>query len=163
MEVFGGLQLPGRSAALPPTYADAKRYYDDMVAARAQPNSFLDSSVARLGALPLPTLLLPRPLAAAITPLWLIVRPAAGHVIKICSFGIMHPGIRGATRFEWKRRHDVEFALYTRLVRLLWRLLPDRLLLVPLARNRLEYEKLVRLHRSVALDSFATPGGCPLG
>ncbi len=30
----------------------------------------------------------------------------------------------------------------------------------PLAYNRLQYEKLVRLHRSVALDSFA-PLGCP--
>jgi uncharacterized protein (DUF2236 family) len=163
MEVFGGLQLPGRSAALPPTYAEARCYYDDMVATRAQPNSFLDGSVARLGALPLPTLLLPRALAVAFTPLWLIVRPVAGHVIKICSFGIMHPGIRRATRFEWRARHDREFALYTRLVRLLWRVLPDRLVLVPLARNRLEYEKIVKLHRSVALDSFATPGRCPIG
>ena len=41
------------------------------------------------------------------------------------------------------------------------RALPDRLLLIPLARNRIEYEKLVRLHRSVALDSFAPPVGCP--
>jgi hypothetical protein len=37
------------------------------------------------------------------------------------------------------------------------------MLLVPLARNRIEYEKLVRLHRSVALESFAAPGGCPMG
>jgi uncharacterized protein (DUF2236 family) len=162
MEAFGGLQLPGRSATLPPTYADARRYYDDMVATRAQPNSFLDGSVARLGRLPLPTHLLPRSLAVAITPLWLVVRPVAGRVIKICSFGIMHPGIRAATRFEWRGRHDREFALYTRLVRLLWRLLPDGLLLVPLARNRLQYEKIVRLHRSVALDSFTAPSGCPI-
>jgi hypothetical protein len=99
----------------------------------------------------------------AITPLWVIVRPAAGHFIKICSFGIMHPGIRQATGFRWEPRHVREFALYTFVLQLFWRSLPDRLLLVPLARNRLEYEKIVRLHRSVALDSFAAPGGCPVG
>lgn len=163
LEMFAGLELPGRSAGLPPTYADATRYYDDMVATRAQPNSFLDESVARLGALPLPTLLLPKPLVLAITPLWLIVRPAAGHVVKVCSFGIMHPGIRDATRYVWKPRHEREFALYTRFVRLLWRVLPDRALLVPLARNRLEYERIVKLHRSVALDSFTAPARCPIG
>ncbi|MFR9768137.1 hypothetical protein [Nocardia sp. SC052] len=47
-----------------------------------------------------------------------------------------------------------------------WRLLPDRLLLLPLAYNRLQYEKLVRYHREYALDSFAPPpgstGGCPV-
>jgi hypothetical protein len=41
--------------------------------------------------------------------------------------------------------------------------LPERLLLIPLARNRIEYEKLVKVHRSVALESFAPPGGCPAG
>jgi uncharacterized protein (DUF2236 family) len=163
LDAFEILQLPGRSAGLPPTYADAQRYYDDMVATRAQSNPFLDRSVRRIGKLPLPTLLLPKPIAAAITPLWLMVRPVAGHVIKICSFGIMHPGIRQATGFRWQSRHDLEFALYTRSLQLIWRLLPDRLLLVPLARNRLEYEKIVRLHRSVALNSFAAPGGCPVG
>jgi uncharacterized protein (DUF2236 family) len=163
MEMFRGLELPGRSAGLPPTYADATRYYADMVATRAQPNSFLDDSMTGLSSLPLPTLLLPRPLALAVTPLWLMTRPVAGRVMKVCSLGIMHPGIRSATRFAWRSRHDREFALYTRVVRMLWRVLPDRVLLVPLARNRLEYEKLVRVHRSVALDSFAPPVRCPIG
>ncbi len=163
LDAFEILRLPGRSSALPPTYADAKRYYDDMVTTRAQSNAFLDRSVERLEKLPLPTLLLPKPLALAISPLWLIVRRAVGRVIKICSFGIMHPGIRQVTDFHWSPRHDREFALYTQGLQLLWRLLPDRLLLVPLARNRLEYEKIVRLHRSVALDSFAPPGQCPVG
>ncbi|PRC53204.1 DUF2236 domain-containing protein, partial [Mycobacterium sp. ITM-2017-0098] len=64
--------------------------------------------------------------------------------------------------FQWDGRHDREFAIYSRLLQFAWRTLPDRLLLIPLARNRIEYEKLVRLHRSVALDSFAPPG-CPAG
>jgi hypothetical protein len=49
------------------------------------------------------------------------------------------------------------------MLQLAWRVLPDKLLLIPLARNRLEYEKLVRLHRSVALESFGPPAGCPVG
>lgn len=163
LDAFEILQLPGRSAGLPRTYAEAKRYYDDTVDTSTEANPFLDRSVQRLGKLPLPTLLLPKPVAVAINPLWLILRPAAGHFIKICSFGVMHPGIREATGFSWQPSHDREFAVYTTLVRALWHLLPDRLLLVPLARNRLEYEKIVRLHRSIALDSFATPGRCPKG
>ena len=63
-----------------------------MVATRAQSNPFLDRSVERLEKLPLPTLLLPKPLALAISPLWLIVRRAVGRVIKICSFGIIASG-----------------------------------------------------------------------
>jgi uncharacterized protein (DUF2236 family) len=163
LEAFEVLQLPGKSTGLPGTYADAQRYYDDMVATRAQPNPFLDRSVRRLGKLPLPTLLLPRSLAVAITPAWLLARPAVGHVIKICSFGIMHPGIRQLTGFTWSTRHDREFALYCSALQVMWRVLPDRLLLVPMARNRLEYEKIVRLHRSVGLGSFGVPGGCPVG
>jgi hypothetical protein len=90
------------------------------------------------------------------------MRPVAGHVLKVCSFGILHPGIRELTGFRWESRHDLEFALYTRVLQLAWRVLPDKLLLIPLARNRIEYEKLVHVHRSVALDSFAPPTGCPV-
>ena len=89
-------------------------------------------------------------------------RQVAGHVLKVCSFGILHPGIRELTGFQWEPRHDLEFTLYTRVLQLAWRVLPDKLLLIPLARNRIEYEKLVHVHRSVALDSFAPPAGCPV-
>lgn len=162
LQAFSVLVLPGRSAGLPPTWAEAKRYYDDMVATRSEANPFLDRSVSQLGRFPLPTLLLPKPLATLLTPLWLLIQPPGGRVIKICSFGVMHPGIRKLTGFRWRSRHDREFKLYTLVLQALWRVLPDRLLLVPLARNRLEYEKIVRLHRSVALDSFAPPAGCPV-
>lgn len=49
--------------------------------------------------------------------------------------------------------------MYVRVLQAAWRLLPDRLLLLPLAYNRLQYEKLVRYHRKDALDSFAPPPG----
>ncbi|MGV0743796.1 oxygenase MpaB family protein [Mycolicibacterium sp. XJ870] len=157
---FRALELPGASAKLPDTYAEATRHYDEMVQNRLQANQFLDRVTAGLTRLPLPTLLIPGPVRLALTPPWLAVRPMAGRVIKVCSFGIMHPGVRELTGFRWQARHDREFKLYTSVLQLAWRTLPDRLLLVPLAYNRLQYEKLVRLHRSVALDSFA-PLGCP--
>lgn len=160
LEAFRSIELPGASAKLPETYAEATRHYDDMVENQLQGNAFLSRVTAGLTQLPLPTLLLPTPLRLALTPSWMAVRPIAGRVIKVCSFGIMHPGIREMTGFRWQSRHEREFAVYTRLLQLAWRVLPDRLLLVPLAYNRLQYEKLVRLHRSVALDSFA-PLGCP--
>ncbi|OMC31158.1 hypothetical protein A5740_15055 [Mycobacterium sp. GA-1841] len=160
LDAFRSLELPGASAKLPQTYAEATCYYDDMVENQLSDNEFLSRVTDGLTRLPLPTLLLPAPLRAALTPPWMVVRPLAGRVIKVCSFGIMHPGVRELTGFHWQSRHDREFAVYTRLLQLAWRLLPDRLLLVPLAYNRLQYEKLVRLHRSVGLDSFA-PLGCP--
>ena len=162
VDAFRAIELPGKSGKLPATYAEAICYYDRMVETELQANPFLDRVTSGLTRLPLPTLLLPAPARLAITPLWFAIRPGAGRVVKVCSFGIMDPRVRELTGFRWQPRHDIEFGLYTRLVQLAWRVLPDRLLLAPLAYNRLQYEKLVRLHRSVALDSFAPPG-CPVG
>jgi uncharacterized protein (DUF2236 family) len=163
LDAFRGLELPGKNAKLPASYAEAVRYYDDMVDTEMRANPFLRRVTADLTRLPLPTLMIPPTLRAVLTPPWMVLRPIAGRVLKVCSFGIMHPGIRELTGFRWEARHDREFEMYTRALQLAWRVLPDRLLLIPLARNRLEYEKLVRLHRSVRLDSFAPPAGCPVG
>jgi len=163
LEAFRGLELPGKSAKLPATYAEAVHYYDDMVATELRANPFLQRVTADLTRLPLPTIGIPPVVRAALTPPWLLLRPVAGRVVKVCSFGILHPGIRDMIGFRWEPRHDLEFELYTRLLQVAWRVLPDKLKLIPLARNRLEYEKLVRAHRSVRLDSFAPPTGCPAG
>ncbi|MEO3758575.1 oxygenase MpaB family protein [Mycobacterium sp. B14F4] len=163
LEAFRSLELPGKNAGLPATYAEAVQYYDTMVTTELRANPFLYRVTADLTRLPLPTLMLSPPLRRALTPPWLLLRPIAGRVVKVCSFGILHPGVRELTGFQWTARHDVEFELYTRMLQLAWRVLPDRVRLIPLARNRLEYEKLVRLHRSVALESFAPPPGCPVG
>lgn len=155
VDAFSALELPSRTAAMPPSYAEAMAYYDDMVASRLSSNPFLDQVVSGLQRLPLPTLGVSGPMRAALTPAWLAVRPAVGRFVKVCSFGIMHPGVRELTGFHWRRSHDVEFALYTSAVQLAWRVLPDRILLVPLAHNRIQYEKIVAAYRSVGLDSFA--------
>lgn len=158
LDAFAVLELPGRSAALPRSYAEAARRYDEMVRNETQSNPFLDRVVAGLDRLPLPRLLLPPPVRAALTPGWVVARPVVGRVVKICSFAIMHDDVRALTGFSWRPRHDLEFIGYSALLQLAWRTLPDRLLLVPLAHNRFEYEKLTRLYRSVALDSFAPMG-----
>lgn len=161
LEAFRSLELSGKNAKLPASYAAAVRYYDEMVASELQTNPFLRRVTDDLTKLPLPTLMLPPAVRLALTPAWLVMRPAAGRVVKICSFGILHPGVRELTGFRWDARHDREFELYTRALQVAWRVLPDKLKLIPLARNRIEYEKLVRFHRSVSLESFAPPAGCP--
>jgi uncharacterized protein (DUF2236 family) len=164
LDAFRALELPGKRAKLPATYAEAVDYYETMVCTELQANPFLQRVTADLTRLPLPTLLLPASLRRVLGPPWLVLRPVAGRVVKVCSFGILHPRIRDMTGFRWDARHDREFEFYCRLLQLAWRVLPDRWLLIPLARNRIEYERLVRLHRSVALDSFAPPdSGCPVG
>lgn len=164
LEGFRSLELPGKSAKFPASYVEAVAYYDEMVEDELASNPFLRRVTRDLTKLPLPTLVLPPALRVALTPGWIALRPLAGRVLTVCSFGILHPGVRELTGFRWELRHDREFAVYTRLLQLAWRTLPDRVLLIPLARNRIEYEKLVRLHRSVALDSFAPPAGrCPVG
>lgn len=161
VEAFRGLELPGKNAKFPESYAAAVQYYDAMVDTELRTNPFLRRVTADLTRLPLPTLMLSPALRAALTPPWMLLRPIAGRVVKVCSFGILHPGIRALTGFEWEARHDREFEFYTRVLQLAWRVLPEKLLLIPLARNRIEDEKLVRVHRSLALDSFAPPPSCP--
>lgn len=161
LEAFHALELPGRSAKFPATYDDAVTYYDEMVRTELAANPFLSKVTRDLTRLPLPTLVLPPLLRRALVPPWFVLRPVAGRVVKVCSFGILHPGVRELTGFRWQARHDREFAMYSRVLQIAWRTLPDKLLLIPLARNRIEYEKLVRAHRSVALDSFAPAPGCP--
>lgn len=163
LEAFRSLELPGNNAKLPATYDEAVRYYDSMVDTALADNEFLTRVTDGLTRLPLPTLLIPPAMRRVLTPPWLLVRPVVGRVVKICSFGIMHPGVRELTGFRWQERHEREFEMYTRVLQLAWRVLPEKVTLIPLARNRLEYEKLVRFHRSVALDSFGPPAGCPAG
>lgn len=161
VEAFRAIELPGKSGKFPATYVEAAEYYDEMVRTGLQANPFLDRVTAGLGRLPMPSAV-PAPVRSAAGPLWSMISAGAGRVVKICSFGIMHPGVRELTGFEWQPRHEVEFNFYTQLLHVAWRVLPDRVVLVPLAYNRLQYEKLVKMHRSVALDSFAPPG-CPMG
>jgi uncharacterized protein (DUF2236 family) len=157
------LELPGKNAKLPATYADAADYYDTVVRTELVANPFLGRVTENLTRLPLPTLTVSSGLRRALTPTWLVLRPVVGHVVAVLSFGILHPGVRELTGFRWRPHHEREFAVYARMLQIAWRVLPDKLLLIPLARNRIQYERLVKVHRSVGLDSFAPPGACPVG
>ncbi|MET7771689.1 oxygenase MpaB family protein [Nocardia sp. NPDC005366] len=164
-ETFAELELASQSGKLPPDLASATAYYDAMVEQELRSNPFLVEEFAKLTRLPLPTLGI-SPLARnVLVPLWLLIRPFVGHLIQVCSTQAMHPGVRRLVGYEPKRRHDIEFAVYVRVLQIAWKILPDRLLLAPLAYNRLQYEKLVRAHRKYALDTFAAPplgSGCPI-
>ncbi|ALR10830.1 hypothetical protein MYCSP_04395 [Mycobacteroides saopaulense] len=179
------LELPSAKGRFPTTYAAFVEYYDDMVENRLQSNGFLRDQFTGLKRLPLPTLLLPAAMRPAVLPLWLAVRPIAGRVIQVCSAKAMHPEIRAMIGFELKARHNIEFALYTRLLQLVWRVTPERLLVEPMlynnirlakVRSRLDgssaaqrrYDKLARtltrrnarladFYHGYRLDSFAAP------
>ena len=156
-EAFADLELPSAAGKLPVDLAEAREYYDTMATEELAANPFLEEKFAGLTKLPLPTLGLPPRARRALTPMWLVVRPVAGHVIQVCSSKAMHPQVQKLTGFELKPRHDQEFAIYTRLLQWAWRNLPDRLLMQPLAYNRFQYEKLVRVLRGYGLESFAVP------
>lgn len=154
---FADLELPSAAAKLPADLAEARDYYDAMATEELRSNPFLVEKFAGLTRLPLPTLGLPPVARRALTPMWLVVRPVAGHVIQVCSSKAMHPRVQQLTGFELKPRHDLEFALYTWLLQWAWRTLPDRVVLQPLAYHRFRYEKLVRNLREFGLESFAVP------
>jgi uncharacterized protein (DUF2236 family) len=165
-ESFSDLELSAESGKLPATLADASSFYDRMLDTELRSNPFLVEQFAALTRLPLPTIGMSAPARAALSPLWLLVRPLVGHVIQVCSSKAMDPKMQELTGFRLRPHHDLEFAVYTSVLRAAWRLLPDRLLLAPLAYNRLQYEKLVHVHRKYALDTFSVPaersGGCPI-
>ncbi|MEU9808955.1 oxygenase MpaB family protein [Mycobacterium sp. NPDC050853] len=134
------LELPSANGKLPATYAAFVDYYDDMVENKSQSNGFLREQFTGLMRLPLPTLLLPGALRPALMPLWLAIRPIAGRMIQVCSAKAMHPALRQMIGFELKSHHNVEFALYTRLLQLVWRVTPDRLLVEPVLYNNIRID-----------------------
>ncbi|GAA5092459.1 oxygenase MpaB family protein [Nocardia iowensis] len=143
------LQLPGRSR-LVESYPELCAYYDRMVAEKLATTATLENATDIVLRPPLPDFL---PVAA--TPLWKLVGPVAGHVGYVLGFGIMHPGVRALTPVRWSRRHDLEFAVLTRSLRLANRLVPEAITQTPLTRNRRRYAQLMKQYRGIGLTSFA--------
>jgi uncharacterized protein (DUF2236 family) len=140
--LLNDLELPSQRGRLPATFGEFEAYYEETVATGLAANGFLRGQFATLTRLPLPTLLLPVWLRPALTPPWLLVRPLIGHVVQVCSAKTMHPDVLAMIGFGLKRRHDWEFAVYSRLLQLAWLLLPDRLLLDPIHYNRVRLDTL---------------------
>lgn len=148
--LFGELELPSRRGKLPATAEEFDAYYDKTVATELEANGFLRHQFATLTRLPLPSLLLPKWMRPVLTPPWLVVRPVAGRVVQVCSAKTMHPDVLAMIGFELKPHHDAEFALYSALLQLAWRVLPDRLKLEPIHYNRVRLDALRARYRDTA-------------
>lgn len=144
-----GLQMPGRARQLVERYEDLCAYYDRMVDETLTHTESLDIVVDA-------TLRPKRPdyVPSMFQPVWTMVAPAIGHLVTVLGFGIMHPKVRAIVPAPWTRRHEIEFAIATRVLRLAYRKLPTRLLHTPLARNKWEYERLVAQYKGLGLTSF---------
>jgi uncharacterized protein (DUF2236 family) len=147
-----GLQMPGRARQLTERYEDLCAYYDRMVDETLTHTESLDIVIDA-------TLRPKRPdyVPSTFQPLFTFVAPAIGHLVTVLGFGIMHPKVRAIIPVPWTRRHEIEFAIATRLLRVAYRRLPTRLLHTPLARNKWEYDRLVAHYKGLGLTSF-TPG-----
>ncbi len=147
-----GLQMPGRARQLTERYEDLCAYYDRMVGETLTHTESLDIVVdATLRPKRpdyVPSIFQPR-----------VDDSGAGHRAPGHSARIRHHASEGARDRPrpWTRRHEIEFAIATRVLRLAYRRLPTRLLHTPLARNKWEYERLVAHYKGLGLTSF-TPG-----
>ncbi|MEV6770231.1 oxygenase MpaB family protein [Nocardia sp. NPDC051030] len=148
-ELVDGLQLPGRSRLIE-NYSEMCAYYDRMVGEKLESTRTLENVVGTLRRPPLPGFL-PR----AIAPAWKLAGPVAGHVSGVLGYGIMHPGVRAITPTRWTKRHDLEFAVLTKLLALGYRHLPQAITETPLTRNRRKYTRLMGRYQNIGLTSFA--------
>jgi uncharacterized protein (DUF2236 family) len=146
------LQMPGRARQLTDSYEELCAYYDQMAAEKLKHTTALDIVMDA-------TLRPRRPayMPAVTEPLWTLFGPVAGHIVAVLGFGIMHPRVRALVPMTWTRRHDFEFTVLTRLLRLAHRRLPHRFTDTPLARNRRDYERIAVRYKGIGLTSFV-PG-----
>jgi uncharacterized protein (DUF2236 family) len=144
------LQMPGRARQLAESYDELCAYYDQMAAETLAHTTALDIVMDA-------TLRPRRPdyVPAVTEPLWKLLGPAGGHMVAVLGFGVMHPRVRALVPMTWTRRHDIEFTMLTRLLRLAYRWLPSRITETPLARNKREYERIIARYKGVGLTSFA--------
>jgi uncharacterized protein (DUF2236 family) len=146
------LQMPGRARQLTESYKELCSYYDKMAVEKLKHTTALDIVMDA-------TLRPRRPayMPAGTEPLWTLLGPVGGHIVAVLGFGIMHPRVRALVPMTWTRRHDFEFTVLTRLLRLAYRRLPRRFTDTPLARNRREYERIAARYKGIGLTSFV-PG-----
>ena len=144
-----GLQLSGHSR-LAEDYGDLCSYYDSMGAEKLRVTSTLDGVVEEILR---PT----RPyfVPAVAAPLWRLIGPIVGHCTCVLGFGVMRPGVRALIPVKWTRRHAFEFAVMTAAIRFAYKRLPARFTDTPLARNRKEYQRLMKQYNGIGLTSFA--------
>jgi len=146
------LQMPGRARQLPVRYDELTAYYDSIVAEKLTRTEALDIVIEAIRRPKRPD-----DVPALTEPLWRLFGPVGGHVAAVLGFGIMHPGVRAILPLRWTRRHDVEFAVLSRLVRIAYRWLPRRISYMPLAAPKCEYARIINDYKAIGLTSFV-PG-----
>jgi uncharacterized protein (DUF2236 family) len=146
------LQMPGRARQLPDRYDELAAYYEGMAIEKLRRTQALDIVI---DALRRPRR--PEQMSVLTEPLWRLLGPLGGHIAAVLGFGIMHPCVRAILPMRWTRRHELEFAVLTRLVQIAYRLLPRGLTDTPLARPKRDYARVVNRYKGISLTSFA-PG-----
>ncbi len=149
--------LPSERANVPRTRAEAEAYYEEVVATRLADNEFLQWANRTFDELPVPTLIGPRWLQVLVTPAWRLLTPALSRPTRVCAEKAAHPRMRELLGVRWTRRRERELQVYTALVRAARRWLPARLVLDPMAYNRLRYERIRAAYAKTQLTSFAPP------
>jgi uncharacterized protein (DUF2236 family) len=146
------LQMPGRARQLTDRYEELSAYYEEMATEKLKRTEALDIVV---DALRRPKR--PEQMSVLTEPLWRLLGPLGGHVVAVLGFGIMHPRVRSILPMRWTRRHELEFAVLTRLLQIAYRWLPRGLTDAPLARPNCDYARVVNHYKGIGLTSFA-PG-----
>ena len=146
------LQMPGRARQLTDSYDELSAYYDEMATEKLKHTQSLDIV---MDALRRPRR--PEHMSVLTEPLWRLLGPLGGHVVAVLGFGIMHPRVRAILPMRWTRRHELEFAVLTRLLQIAYRWLPRGLTDTPLARPKCDYARIVDDYKGIGLTSFA-PG-----
>ncbi|WP_018180174.1 oxygenase MpaB family protein [Jongsikchunia kroppenstedtii] len=153
--MHSALELPSGQTTLPRTTTEMMEYYDSVAAEHLADNGFLLYARRSFNALPMPSLLSPKPIRVLMRPLWSAVVPVALRAPRLCAESQAHPRMRELLGCDWTWRDRLEYRLYLTGARLAWRHLPRRLVLDPLVYNRYRYERLRGGYRRMQLDSFA--------
>jgi len=146
---MGSLSFSGKASALPRSYAEAMAYYEELLE-----NELQDTYMLEVGRKLFATPPAPDNLPAPLRPLWPVISRVAGEVAITCGMAISRPKVREIFGFPFSRVRRIEFAIICRVLPILYRRLPKRVLLIPLAYNRWQYEKLVHELEETQLSSF---------
>jgi uncharacterized protein (DUF2236 family) len=150
---FEHLQLRARTDRLPATYQEFLDRYDSLINEKGETNRAVQGAVTMLLRAPRP------PILPAVTqPLWVVPSRIVGHVVAVCSFGIMHPKARELTGFNWKALHDIEFHAIASIIATYHARAPRRLTLTPLAYHRWRAQTLADRYRRARRPYFAPDG-----
>ena len=143
------LQMPGRARQLADRYDELSAYYDEIATEKLKRTQALDIVV---DALRRPRR--PEHMSVLTEPLWRLLGPLGGHLAAVLGFGIMHPRVRAILPMRWTRRHELEFAVLTRLVQIAYCWFPHRLTDTPLAGRTCDYARIVNHYKGIGLTSF---------